>query len=68
MCLFILDEHSTTVTRESILLSCTLLSINSSNGTRYKALNALSNKPVKINRLKHIIIQYCFPLTLIREK
>jgi len=39
-----------------------------------KALSALTSKPVKINRLKHIItiiiiiIQHCFPLTFVREK
>jgi len=38
-----------------------------------KALSALTSKPVKINRLKHIItiiiiIQHCFPLTFVREE
>jgi len=70
-----------TVTRESILIFWKLLRINSGNGIIYvgysarnKALSALTSKPVKINRLKHIItiiniiIQYCFSLTFVREK
>lgn len=36
---------------------------------RDKALTALTSKPVKINRLKCIIIiQHCFPLTFVRGK